>query len=341
MIAFTFVLFLSFFMNMGFAADTECPFITNPSGDRRANKNKLRLVQYNVEWLFIDYYSSSNCPGSGCTWKNQSAAESHMNYVSNIIKDINPDIINFCEVEGCDELNILKGELDDNSYNPYLLKGTDTSTGQNVGMLTRVDPIRNLYRSEMKYNYPIAGSKCGYTDTGSTGVSKHYITEFNFNNIDVAFISAHLIAIPTEASRCAQREGQAVILQSIIADYIGRNYEVIMMGDFNDFDGTVLDVNSNKPTSQVLDILKGQYSGKYQLFSVAETVPQNQRYSDWYDSDNNCNTQSSKDYSMIDHVLVTGEIQKYIANVTFYHKYLGSCVTYNSDHYPVIVDLYF
>jgi exonuclease III len=335
--AFTFVLFLIFFIDMGFAADTECPAVTSEDGDRRADKNKLRLVQYNVEWLFIDYYSSSNCPGSGCTWKNQSAAETHMNYVSSIIKDINPDIINFCEIEGCDELNILKGELGDNSYNPYLLKGTDTSTGQNVGMLTRVDPIRNLYRTEMKYNYPIAGSKCGYTDSGSTGVSKHYITEFNFNNMDVAFISAHLIAIPTEPSRCAQREGQASILRSVISDYIGRDYEVIIMGDFNDFDGTVLDVNSNKPTSQVLDILKGQY----QLFSVAETVPQNQRYSDWYDSDDNCNTQSSKDYSMIDHVLVTGGIQKYIANVTFYHKYSTSCSSYNSDHYPVIVDLYF
>ena len=337
MIAFTFVLFLIFFIDMGFAADTECPAVTSEGGDRRADKNKLRLVQYNVEWLFIDYYSSSNCPGSGCTWKNQSAAETHMNYVSSIIKDINPDIINFCEIEGCDELNILKSELGDNSYNPYLLKGTDTSTGQNVGMLTRVDPIRNLYRTEMKYNYPIAGSKCGYTDSGSTGVSKHYITEFNFNNMDVAFISAHLIAIPTEPSRCAQREGQASILRSVIADYIGRDYEVIIMGDFNDFDGTVLDVNSNKPTSQVLDILKGQY----QLFSVAETVPQNQRYSDWYDSDDNCNTQSSKDYSMIDHVLVTSGIQKYIANVTFYHKYSTSCSSYNSDHYPVIVDLYF
>lgn len=335
--AFTFVLFLIFFIDMGFAADTECPAVTSEGGDRRADKNKLRLVQYNVEWLFIDYYSSSNCPGSGCTWKNQSAAETHMNYVSSIIKDINPDIINFCEIEGCDELNILKSELGDNSYNPYLLKGTDTSTGQNVGMLTRIDPIRNLYRTEMKYNYPIAGSKCGYTDSGSTGVSKHYITEFNFNNMDVAFISAHLIAIPTEPSRCAQREGQASILRSVIADYIGRDYEVIIMGDFNDFDGTVLDVNSNKPTSQVLDILKGQY----QLFSVAETVPQNQRYSDWYDSDDNCNTQSSKDYSMIDHVLVTSGIQKYIANVTFYHKYSTSCSSYNSDHYPVIVDLYF
>lgn len=38
-----------------------------------------------------------------------------------------------------------------------------------------------------------------------------------------------------------------------------------MMGDFNDFDGKILDVNNNKPTSQVLDILKGD-----NLFSAAE-----------------------------------------------------------------------
>lgn len=65
------------------------------------------------------------------------------------------------------------------------------------------------------------------------------------------------MAIPTESSRCSQREGQASVLQPVIADYISRKYEVIILGDFNDFDGEVLDVNNNKPTSQVLNILKG------------------------------------------------------------------------------------
>jgi hypothetical protein len=52
------LLFLSLFANIVLASDTECPAVTNPGGDRRTDKNKLRLVQYNVEWLFIDYYSS-------------------------------------------------------------------------------------------------------------------------------------------------------------------------------------------------------------------------------------------------------------------------------------------
>jgi exonuclease III len=321
-------------------SDTECPNV-NSISDRRENKNKLRIVQYNVEWLFIDYYSSMDCPGDGCTWKNQTEAETHMDLVVKRIKDINPDIINFCEVEGCDELQMLRDKLD-NNYVPYLKKGTDTSTGQNVGMLTRIDPVRSLYRSESKYAYPINGSNCGYNGTSTTGVSKHYITEFVINEINIAMISAHLIAIPTDSSRCAQREGQASILQNIIFNYIQNDYEIIMIGDFNDYDSEILDVNNNKPKSRVLDILKGlygDYAGMYELHSVAETIPQSERYSDWWDSDNNCSTSSNYDYSMIDHILVTDFIRKNIVNTYIYHDYDEYCGKYDSDHYPIVIDL--
>ena len=333
-------LLLSLFVGNIFA-DTECPVVTTIE-DRRKDKHKLRIAQYNVEWLFIDYCSSSNCPGNGCPWKNSSEAETHMSYVSNVVNTIQPDIINFCEVEGCDELNILAANLD-GSYKPYLKQGTDSSTGQNVGMLTRVDPIVSLYRTELRYDYPIYGSKCGYTgSSSSSGVSKHYITEFVFNRMNVAFITAHLIAYPTDPSRCVQREAQAMVLQTIIFDYINREYEIIMLGDLNDFDGKVLDVNNNIPTSQVLDILKGnygEYSGKYALHSIAETIVQNERFSDWYDSDSNCNTASSKDYSMIDHILVTDGIKNNIVNAFMYHEYNEYCGKYDSDHYPVVIDL--
>jgi len=326
-------------------ADTECPFIPTNSYNQQhyanTNKNRLRLVQYNVEWLFIDYYPAMNCPGDGCTWKNQSEAQTHMDYVAKVVNKLRPDIINFCEVEGCDELNMLKSQLF-LPYTPYLKKGTDTSTGQNVGMLTLVDPLVDLYRSEERANYPILGSQCGYTGApGSTGVSKHFITEYYLGGMNIAFISAHLLAIPTDPSRCAQREAQASVLQNVVYNYILRNYEVIVIGDFNDYDAEVLDVNNNQPISRVLDILKGSYSGQYTLYSVAETIKQDERYSDWWDSDNNCNTSSPKDYSMIDHVLVTDSIRKNIINTFVYHGYNEYCGKYNSDHFPVVVDLLF
>ncbi len=321
--------------------DTECPSVSSFS-DRRKNKNSLRLVQYNVEWLFIDYYAGMDCPGKGCSWKTISDAEMHMNYVANTIKILQPDIINLCEVEGCDELSMLQDQLD-STYNFYLKKGTDTGTGQNVGILTKMDPLVSLYRNEEKISYPIFGTKCGSTNvSGTTGVSKHYITEFKIGKMNVAMIGVHLLAIPTEPSRCVQREGQSQVLQNIVSSYIQKGYEVIVIGDMNDYDNEVLDLNSNKPTSRVLDIIKGsdgQKKGTYTLTNVATKIAQTERYSDWWDSDNNCNTSSQKDLSMIDHILVTSEINKKITNSYIYHGYKEYCGKLDSDHWPVVIDI--
>jgi len=321
-------------------SDTECPVVLTHE-DRRQNKDVLRLVQYNVEWLFVDHYSSFDCPGSQCTWKNTSEAIEHLDYVSNVVKTLQPDIINFCEVEGCDELNMVIENLD-SSYKGYLRKGTDTGTGQNVGMITRIDPVVDLHRTETKYTYPIEGSKCGYTGSpSSTGVSKHYITEFELNGINIAFVAAHLIAIPTDYARCAQREAQAQVLQNVVLEYINKNFEVILLGDMNDYDGEVLDLNSDIPTSRVLDILKGLdgvNKGKYTLKNAAYMIPQEERYSDWWDSDNNCKTASIKDYSMIDHVLLTDGLIPKVKDIFIYHGYKEYCGKMNSDHYPVVID---
>lgn len=342
----TFILSYNTFTNTHILvnADTECPIVSS-FGDRRSNPNSLRLVQYNVEWLFIDYCSSAKCPGTGCSWQTTADAQTHMSYVSNVIKTLNPDIVNFCEVEGCDELNMLITSLKDTTYKPYLKQGTDSSTGQNVGMITRVDPLVNLYRSEERVAYPVPGSKCGYTGaSGTSGVSKHYITEFNLGGFKTALIGAHLLAIPTEPTRCAEREAQAQVLQNIVSGYITKGYEVILLGDMNDFDAEVLDVNSDKPTSYVLDIMKGLYGqkkGTYTLTNAATKMAQSERYSDWWDSDDNCATSSPKDYSMIDHVLMSSKIFNKISKVSIYHGYTEYCGTMNSDHYPVVIDLTF
>lgn len=340
-------LFTLFYLLLLVSGDTECPIVTSEGQDRRSNKHSLRLVQYNVEWLFVDHYSGFDCPGSQCTWKNETEAKIHLGFVSNVVSILEPDIINFCEVEGCDELNMVVNSLNNTpEYNYYLKKGTDTGTGQNVGLITKIDPLINLYRDETKVSYPIPGSMCGYSGSGSTGVSKHYITEYIFENygLPVALISAHLIAIPTDPARCSQREAQAQILQNIVLSYIQKGYEVILLGDMNDYDGEVLDINQDKPLSQVLDILKGikgDHRGSYTLTSVATKIPEIERFSDWWDSDDNCDTYSVRDYSMIDHILVSSGIYQHIVNAFIYHGYSEYCGKYNSDHYPVVVDFEF
>ena len=322
--------------------DTECPNTIIPQADRRVSQNKLRLMQYNVEWLFIDYCASSNCPGNGCTWHTTTDANTHMDYVANVIYTLNPDILNLCEVEGCDELNILTEKINTKEYNVYLKQGTDSSTGQNVGLITKIDPQVNLYRTDEKVEYPIPGSTCGYTGApATTSVSKHYITEYTISGIKLAFIGVHLIAIPTDIKRCAQREGQAQIIQNVVYSYIQKGYEVIITGDMNDYDGNTLDINADIPLSSALDILRGKRGtkqGTYNLTNIAYRIAQNERYSDWYDSDGDCNTASVRDYSMIDHILVTPALDKKIADAYIFHGYKEYCGKWNSDHYPVVVD---
>ena len=254
--------------------ESECPNPLIPGSDRRSNKKLLRVAQYNVEWLFIDYCYSSDCPGSGCPWKNDSEAQTHLSMISNNIKSIDPDIMNFAEIEGCDEINILRENLDE-SYNGFLIKGTDTSTGQNVGMISKIDPLYLYTELKIEKKYPIQNT-CGYTgEPGNTGVNKHYISEFLINDIAMVIIGIHLLAFPTDPYRCAKREAQALVIQDIIYYYISINYEVIVIGDFNDFDGNVLDKNNNKPTSNVLDIFKGNfgtYENKFKLYSVLERI---------------------------------------------------------------------
>ena len=121
------------------------------------------------------------------------------------------------------------------------------------------------------------------------------------------------------------------------------NDGLIFMGDLNDYDGEILDLNNDKPISMVLNILKGQsgtYAGQYELKSVASLVNQDQRYTDWWDKNSDC-TSSLGEMTMIDHFLVTPNLVDKITNVSFPHPYPESCGTTNSDHYPIVVDFTF
>jgi exonuclease III len=291
--------------------------------------------------LFVDYYASADCPGNGCPWHNTTSAQTHLDYIASVVDQLKPDTVNLCEVEGCDELSELISATSPD-YKPYLIKGADSSTGQNVGMITKVDPIKTLYRTEDRVSYPIPNSTCGYTGaTGTSGVSKHYITEILIDEIHIAIIGTHLLAYPTDKQRCAEREAQAQVLQKVISDYIQRGVEVIVSGDLNDFDGTVLDANNNKPISSVLNIFKGVVGTyKYTLKTVGEKIQQDDRFSDWYDENGNCQS-TENEFSQIDHILVTPNLYDHISNVFMYHDYKEYCGTYDSDHYPLVVDFEF
>jgi exonuclease III len=316
--------------------NADCPIPYAPGKDRRTNPDTLRLVQFNAEWLFM-----TPCQAYGCPWANQEEQQQHIAAISNVLAELQPDLAHFAEVENCDALAAI---APDPTLYPYLIEGKDTSTHQNVGLLTKTDPLKPLNRTEERVQYPVPNSTCGYTgEPGTTGVSKHLIAEFSFNNRSIALIGAHLLAYPTDKTRCAEREAQAQVLQNILFDYITRGAEVIVLGDLNDYDAEIPDANNHKPISHVLDILKGSagsHKGLYSLWSVGDCISQGARFSDWYDENSNC-VSSETEFSQIDHILLTKYLYDRLAKVFMYQDYEQSCASVVSDHYPVVADFVF
>lgn len=314
-----------------------CSTVPSNTQDMRQTPRKWTLVQYNVEWLFTE--NSSSCPGI-CTWNTTADQYTHLNTIKNVLTDLNADTVHLCEVQSCTQLDQVKPS---DAYHSYMIQGNDTYTGQNVGLLTKVDPVDPITRTELRYAYPIEGSQCGYTgEGGSEGVSKHLITRFMIENISIYMVGAHLLSNPNDPEACAKREAQAQVLQTNIEKYIADGHEVVVLGDFNDYDGVYKDINSNEPNSKVIETLEGKAgdSPNYTLYSVAAKIFQEDRYTEWYDEDPDCAVEKSE-YSMIDHILVSKELYLRIEYVEYYHKYREGCNTYQSDHYPILVTFRF
>jgi endonuclease/exonuclease/phosphatase family metal-dependent hydrolase len=303
----------------------------------------LRLVQYNAEWLFYDYYAPADCPGAGCTWHNATAAQTHIDTIAARLQTLQPDIVNVCEVEGLTELQMLNYT----AAAAYLVKGTDSATGQNVGLLSKLAPLTGLARVSNTQYYPIENSTCGYEGAkGSTGVSKHYYTiidDATEGGIGpFALVGVHLLAYPTDPTRCAEREAQATIVQELIWNLTNAGHEIVVMGDFNDYDGQVADAQNDVPLSSVLEIVKGLRGPRTYatgaLVSAATKLAQEDRWSDWWDKNDDCKG-TYNEMTMIDHVLLSPALYDRITSVEIWHHYDEYCGKWDSDHYPVVVDL--
>ncbi|CAD7702150.1 unnamed protein product [Ostreobium quekettii] len=311
-----------------------CSEPTNPGQDRRANKKELVIGTFNPEWLFD---GKSDSPHSRWLCYTEGAAL-HLPGVADIIRRISPDILGLQEVEDCSRLSDLV-ELLSLGYEGYLVEGEDRATGQDVALLTRVDPSGNLARTAEKVSTP-AGSKCGAHDN-STGVSKHLVARFPpLEGIPFKFaiINVHFKAYPKNASSCAQREGQAKVIQNEARRLIDDGYEVAILGDLNDLSDlhrVKTCSKETKPLSRVLSMLRDvDDDGVDDLRNAIEFVPVGERYSSRFIDE------EKEKLSLIDHVLLTPKLWGLVDRVWIDHT--GADAPYEdrvSDHWPILVAL--
>ncbi len=143
--------------------------------DRRADPRRLIIMTFNAEFLW-----EGAQPEQGqvpFAWRGSAPlANAHMAEVAEVIRRHDPDIVNLVEVEHLAALARFNNKhLRGLRYKPYLVEGRDTYTGQDVGMLTRVDP-------ESMTRFDASGTSGAVTKN----VSKNYVARMMLGEHRVA-----------------------------------------------------------------------------------------------------------------------------------------------------------
>lgn len=276
----------------------------------------LVLMTLNAEFLW-----DGEAPEDGDVdfpWRGSpKAAEAHMEAIAKIVRAQNPDILQLVEVEDERALETFRRRhLGDAGYTSYFVEGTDTATGQDMALLSRV-PILTFGRDPRK----------GRSGTTSKAVSKNYVATLDVGSLKLGLVGIHLLSGPTRHNRTAPREAQADAVRTMARDLAGRGRSVIVWGDFNDFDGATLDRAGSRPISHVLAWIRAMdpANTRDDLWNVAERLPQGQRY-----------THYGRDRPAIDHVLLSPDLVPRVENVEIAHREGREGPT---PHAPIVVTL--
>ncbi len=297
------------------------------AGDRRADKHHLVIMSFNAEFMW-DGVEPEEGQVKFERKGDRAAAQAHMREIAAIIRRANPDLVNLVEVENLDALETLRQEfLADMGYRAYLIEGGDTFTGQDVGLLTRIDPVEPLAREDRE----------GCSGEVGKSVSKNYQAKFQLGELRLALVGLHLLAVPLDEQRKDQRQAQADAIHQTTLDLAAAGYDIVVLGDFNDFDGKILDHDDNTPVSNVLaKIASMSDSASDDLINAASHVPKAERFTSFYDRNKNGQVDGPQELSSIDHILLSPALDRLVASVRLDQQHDLAVV---SDHFPVIVTL--
>ena len=285
-----------------------------------------RIATFNGEFLFDGEGDEGEAT---FPWKgNPVAARAHRQTVGDVIRMLDADVVVIPETENLRTLELLIEEsLADLGYTATLVDGRDTFTGQDVGLLSRI-PVEAAGRTDERV--PV-----GLTDQ-TYGVSKNLWARLTIDGQPVTLVGVHFLARPDDLERRDRREAQAEAIRRLVAREAAEGREVIVLGDFNDFDDATLDRAGSRPITDVLATIKAAGpSPADDLVNVLRDVPQAQRFTSFYDRNRNDQFDAGE-FSAIDHVLLSPGLYRRVRDVRFVHAHDPR---ETSDHFPIVVTL--
>lgn len=274
----------------------------------------------------------------------------HISRIAEIIDKLAPDIIHLTEVEDCHVIDVLISLLKEKeTYLGYIVKASTVSNLalQNVAIITKLHPTRNLLRTDETLEAPWDGnSSCNpsWSNFGSN-LPKHYLTQFEVpiftkktdlyprSSLQLAFFGLHLTAFPYKENRCFEREGQAYLVTRLIAKTYNSPdspKEIIITGDFNDLDPNVLQSIPRTGLSNTMNIIRGNVRLGGQLIhmeNILNRIPQEKNYSSQFPGENY--------RDLLDHILLSPGMVARLESVEILND-LYSPEDNVSDHWPVL-----
>ena len=286
----------------------------------------VRIATFNGEFLFD---GEGNEGDATFAWKGDPAkSRVHRDAVAAVIRDLDADLVLVPESEHLRVLEMMIEEsLADMGYRAYLVDGQDTFTGQDVGLLSRL-PVEDVGRTNERETVGVSGQVYG--------VSKNMWARLTIGETPVTLIGLHFLARPLDPDREPRREAQAEVIRKLVEREQAAGREVIALGDFNDFDESILDRAGSRPISDVMAIIKrAGPSPDDDLVNVLGEVPQEERFTALYDRNGNDLIEPGE-LSAIDHILLSPALYARVREVRFVHAHDPRRV---SDHFPVVVTL--
>ena len=298
--------------------------------DRRPDKSRLTIANFNVEFMWDGLQPEEGSDRIEFAHRgNPELAAEKMRKIAVVLRQLDADVVNLDEVENLDALTLLNNEhLQGMGYKPYLKNGRDTYTGQDVGLLTRIDPDQELWRNDNK----------GTSGDVSKSASKNYTARFTINGEKIALVAVHFLSRPTDTRRLDDRQAQADAIADAAEELDIEGYAVVVLGDINDYDGSpeASDHESNQPISNVLARLRGMNpeDPDDDLINVASFVPKNSRFTCHWDKNDNGRIDGKGELTSIDHILLAPELARRVTGAAIANSYDPAGI---SDHFPLVV----
>lgn len=309
----------------------------------------LRIVTLNVEI----FHAPGVRVGQLQKYRWDVARNKQFESVASIIEALNPDIFNLVEVtsrEGVELLVKILHEKGLTDYRGYHIDSNDTFSGMDVGLISKIAPdpvegklIRTLYSPKddptWRESYSFTG-RSGNPMRLSASLSRNSCYLLTIDGYKLGFLGLHLKSNPSDPWSNARRSAQSKVVQRAIRqELVGRGYLPIVLGDLNDYDPDVPDRDEERdPVTTVLRDIKDfdpEQPGP-ELVNVAERIQrQADRYTSFWDRNENRVPDPYDVFTMIDHILLPKELMPHVTRV-FIFQNIGP---ETSDHKAVVVDL--